>query len=145
MYLFQSLKDLISTYLPAEQVALVQHAYLTARDAHEGQSRSSGEPYITHPVAVARILADMHLPVSKTSDPCRLENGAYVFSDYASLKSGIPQAFSCTYGDQTYTGSYIGCAALLCKEEGQLERFACGGGQSRRDGAGALHFEHDWL
>jgi len=61
LYLFQSLKDLISTYLPAEQVALVQHAYLTARDAHEGQSRSSGEPYITHPVAVARILADMHL------------------------------------------------------------------------------------
>ena len=61
MYLFQSLKDLISTYLPAEQVALVQHAYLTARDAHEGQSRSSGEPYITHPVAVARILADMRL------------------------------------------------------------------------------------
>ncbi len=61
MYLFQTLKDLISTYLPAEQVALVQHAYLTARDAHEGQSRSSGEPYITHPVAVARILADMHL------------------------------------------------------------------------------------
>ena len=75
----------------------------------------------------ADILADMHLPVSKTSDPCRLENGAYVFSDYASLKSGIPQAFSCTYGDQTYTGSYIGCAALLCNEEGQLERFACGG------------------
>ena len=61
MYLFQSLKDLISTYLPADQVALVQHAYLTARDAHEGQSRSSGEPYITHPLAVARILADMRL------------------------------------------------------------------------------------
>ena len=56
-----------------------------------------------------------------------MENGAYVFSDYASLKSGIPQAFSCTYGDQTYTGSYIGCAALLCNAEGQLERFACGG------------------
>ena len=75
----------------------------------------------------ADILADMHLPVSKPSDPCRLENGAYVFSDYASLKSGIPQAFSCAYGDQTYTGSYIGCAALLCNAEGQLERFACGG------------------
>jgi GTP diphosphokinase / guanosine-3',5'-bis(diphosphate) 3'-diphosphatase len=61
LYLFQSLKDLISTYLPADQVSLVQHAYLTARDAHEGQTRSSGEPYITHPVAVARILADMRL------------------------------------------------------------------------------------
>ena len=61
MYLFQHLKELISTYLPADQVERVQHAYLIARDAHEGQSRSSGEPYITHPVAVASILADMHL------------------------------------------------------------------------------------
>ncbi len=61
MYLFQSLKELVSSYLPPEQVELIQHAYITARDAHEGQSRSSGEPYITHPVAVARILADMRL------------------------------------------------------------------------------------
>ncbi len=61
MYLFQHLKELIATYLPAEQVERVQSAYLTARDAHEGQARSSGEPYITHPVAVARILAEMRL------------------------------------------------------------------------------------
>ena len=61
MYLFQSLKELVSSYLPPEQVELIQHAYITARNAHEGQSRSSGEPYITHPVAVARILADMRL------------------------------------------------------------------------------------
>ena len=61
MYLFQSLKELVSSYLPPEQVELIQHAYITARNAHEGQSRSSGEPYITHPVAVATILAEMHL------------------------------------------------------------------------------------
>ena len=35
--------------------------FLIARDAHEGQFRSSGEPYITHPVAVASIIAQLHL------------------------------------------------------------------------------------
>lgn len=61
MYLFESLKELASSYLPGEQVEQLTAAYLVARDAHQGQTRSSGEPYITHPVAVARILAEMHL------------------------------------------------------------------------------------
>lgn len=61
MYLFESLKELANSYLPPEQVAQLQAAYVVARDAHQGQTRSSGEPYITHPVAVARILAEMHL------------------------------------------------------------------------------------
>ena len=61
MYLFESLKELASSYLPDEQVEQLTAAYVVARDAHQGQTRSSGEPYITHPVAVARILAEMHL------------------------------------------------------------------------------------
>ena len=61
MYLFESLKELASSYLPAEQVEQLKAAYILARDAHQGQTRSSGEPYITHPVAVARILGEMHL------------------------------------------------------------------------------------
>ncbi len=61
MYLFEGLKNQISAYLPPEQVQLVQHAYVVARDAHAPQIRSSGEPYITHPVAVTSILADMKL------------------------------------------------------------------------------------
>lgn len=61
MYLFEGLKQQISAYLPTEQVALVQQAYVLARDAHAPQTRSSGEPYITHPVAVASILADMRM------------------------------------------------------------------------------------
>jgi len=51
----------LETYLPPEQVELVQEAYETANAAHRGQRRLSGEPYITHPVAVAGILADLHL------------------------------------------------------------------------------------
>jgi guanosine-3',5'-bis(diphosphate) 3'-pyrophosphohydrolase len=46
-------------YLPREQVARVIKAYQTGAHAHAGQKRKSGEPYITHPVAVATILADL--------------------------------------------------------------------------------------
>ncbi|SLM61184.1 MULTISPECIES: bifunctional GTP diphosphokinase/guanosine-3',5'-bis pyrophosphate 3'-pyrophosphohydrolase [Dickeya] len=61
MYLFESLDLLIQRYLPQDQIKRLKQAYLVARDAHEGQTRSSGEPYITHPVAVACILAEMRL------------------------------------------------------------------------------------
>ncbi len=61
MHLFEPLKEVMLTYLPAEQIKLVELAYKIAREAHAGQSRSSGEPYITHPVSVAHILAEMHL------------------------------------------------------------------------------------
>ncbi|ATC96120.1 bifunctional GTP diphosphokinase/guanosine-3',5'-bis pyrophosphate 3'-pyrophosphohydrolase [Pseudoalteromonas tunicata] len=61
MYLFEGLKKKISEYLSPEQVELVQKAYVVSREAHEGQTRSSGEPYITHPVEVTQILATMKL------------------------------------------------------------------------------------
>ncbi len=61
MQLFESLNTIIQGYLPAEQIDIVKRAFVVARDAHEGQFRSSGEPYITHPVAVACIIAEMKL------------------------------------------------------------------------------------
>ena len=60
MYLFEGLKSKVSAYLPDDKVQLVQRAFVLANNAHDGQMRSSGDPYITHPVAVAGILADMH-------------------------------------------------------------------------------------
>ena len=61
MYLFSGLKEQLLTYLEPSQVQEVEDAYVFARDAHQGQMRSSGDPYITHPVAVTRILASLHL------------------------------------------------------------------------------------
>ncbi|TQV73744.1 bifunctional GTP diphosphokinase/guanosine-3',5'-bis pyrophosphate 3'-pyrophosphohydrolase [Aliikangiella marina] len=61
MYLFSGLKEQLQSYLDASQVQEVEQAYVLARDAHDGQLRSSGDPYITHPVAVAKILASLHL------------------------------------------------------------------------------------
>ncbi len=51
----------VGTYLPADQVARVRDAAEFGASAHQGQTRASGEPYITHPVAAAEILADLHL------------------------------------------------------------------------------------
>ncbi|MFT6738164.1 MAG: guanosine-3',5'-bis(diphosphate) 3'-pyrophosphohydrolase, partial [Kangiellaceae bacterium] len=48
MYLFEGLETKISRYLPKKQVDYVRASYILARDAHEGQTRSSGDPYITH-------------------------------------------------------------------------------------------------
>jgi GTP pyrophosphokinase len=58
------LRDLlakVSAYLPADQVERVRAAAEFGAEAHQGQKRLSGEPYISHPVAAAEILADLHL------------------------------------------------------------------------------------
>jgi len=62
-FLISDLCDLISSYMNQEQVKEVYNAYLFGAQAHEGQHRISGEPYIYHPIAVARILAQMHMDV----------------------------------------------------------------------------------
>ena len=51
----------LTNYLEPEQVDIVRRAYFCAERAHSGQVRRSGEPYVTHPLAVAGILADMHM------------------------------------------------------------------------------------
>ena len=56
-----ALIDRIDQYLEPDKVALVRQAYESAKAAHEGQFRRSGDPYIIHPVAVARILADLQM------------------------------------------------------------------------------------
>ena len=57
----ESLKERLSEYLDAEQVGDVERAFEYSRDAHEGQLRSTGHPYISHPLAVADILAQMRM------------------------------------------------------------------------------------
>lgn len=56
-----ALADRLSAYLGHDQVNLVRRAYFYAEQAHDGQRRRSGEAYVTHPLAVASILADMHM------------------------------------------------------------------------------------
>ncbi len=56
-----NLSDKLDGYLKPEQVRAVRRAYYYAEQAHDGQMRRSGQPYVTHPLAVANVLADMHM------------------------------------------------------------------------------------
>ena len=57
----RALEGKLATYLPPPQVRRVIRAFEYARSGHHGQYRHSGEPYISHPIAVAYILADMRM------------------------------------------------------------------------------------
>lgn len=61
MLTIDTLSHRLSSYLDPQQVKLVKRAYYYAEQAHTGQFRRSGEPYITHPLAVANILASIRM------------------------------------------------------------------------------------
>ncbi|WP_010598657.1 HD domain-containing protein [Rickettsiella massiliensis] len=61
MRLFGELKETLKTYLCSAQIERVYQAYQFAAQAHAGQQRQNGDPYITHPLAVAQILASMRM------------------------------------------------------------------------------------
>ncbi|MBF0256813.1 MAG: HD domain-containing protein, partial [Gammaproteobacteria bacterium] len=56
--------EYLNSYMSEEQVRDVYRAYLFSADVHQNQSRLTGEPYIYHPIAVARILAGMKLDLA---------------------------------------------------------------------------------
>jgi len=57
----QALIDAVKSYNPDQDISVIEAAIEYAKEKHEGQTRSSGEPYYTHPVEVATILADMRM------------------------------------------------------------------------------------
>ena len=58
-YTIEGLVDQIEKTGRSYNIPLIRSAYETAAQLHEGQKRSSGEPYIIHPVAVASILVEL--------------------------------------------------------------------------------------
>ena len=59
---YDELRQQLPPTLTAPERTLIQHAYEVAERAHGEQTRASGEPYVNHCVAVAKILSDMNLP-----------------------------------------------------------------------------------
>ncbi len=94
---------------PKADLSVVEKAFEQAKSAHEGQLRKSGDPYITHPVAVAEILADLGLDPSTlaaallhdtvedtnySSDQLRSEFG----EEISNLVDGVTKLDRLTYG-----------------------------------------------
>jgi guanosine-3',5'-bis(diphosphate) 3'-pyrophosphohydrolase len=107
---FELLLRTARTNHPRADVTVIERAYTTAEKAHAGQKRRSGEPYITHPVAVAQILADLgigpktlaaallHDTVEDTE--YSLETLRHEFGDeIAMLVDGVTKLDKLKYGD----------------------------------------------
>jgi len=119
LYLFEGLKESASSYLEATQVELLKQAYQVARDAHEGQMRTSGEPYITHPVAVARILADMRLD-HETLMAALLHD---TIEDTPVTKEELSELFGESVGELVEGVSKLDKLKFRDKKEAQAENF----------------------
>ncbi|WP_281559209.1 bifunctional GTP diphosphokinase/guanosine-3',5'-bis pyrophosphate 3'-pyrophosphohydrolase [Thalassomonas sp. RHCl1] len=119
MYLFEPLKEHVSSYLSKDQIELLKQAYIVARDAHEGQMRSSGEPYITHPVAVSLNLAKMHLD-HETLMAALLHD---VIEDTSTTKDELAELFGHTVAELVEGVSKLDKLKFDNKEEMQAENF----------------------
>jgi GTP pyrophosphokinase/guanosine-3',5'-bis(diphosphate) 3'-pyrophosphohydrolase len=119
VYLFEGLKNQISEYLPSDQVDRVEHAFKVAKDAHSSQKRSSGEPYITHPVAVASLLADMRLD-HETLMAALLHD---VIEDTEIKEEDLAEMFGSTVAALVEGVSKLDKLQFNSKEEAQAENY----------------------
>ncbi|MEM7564146.1 MAG: RelA/SpoT family protein [Pseudomonadota bacterium] len=109
----------LETYLEAEQVEEIYEAYLVGAAAHEGQSRVSGEPYISHPVAVARILAEMRMD-SRSIIAAILHD---VIEDTPTLKEQLAEQFGEEVAELVDGVSKLTQIDFRSKAEAQAENF----------------------
>jgi len=119
LYLFDSLKDITQEYLSEPQIEALRHSYVVARDAHEGQTRSTGEPYIIHPVAVARILADMRLDL-ETLQAALLHD---VIEDTEVAKGELENKFGTSVAELVDGVSKLDKLKFRDRKEAQAENF----------------------
>jgi len=99
-------------YLPKQQLGVIADAYSFSADAHQGQKRRSGDPYITHPVAVAGILADLRLDhhslaaalmhdVIEDTPTAKHEIAAKFGSEIAALVDGVSKLDKLNFSSRT--------------------------------------------
>ena len=113
------LTDKLSSYLDRKEVAKVARAYKYSEQCHQGQMRQSGDPYISHPLAVANILADMRM------DHESLMAGLLhdVIEDTGVTKGQISRRFGRTVADLVDGVSKLTEIEFETKAEQQAESF----------------------
>ena len=114
-----SLASSLSGYLATDQVNSVRRAYFYAEQAHDGQFRRSGEPYVTHPLAVANILCDMHMD-HQSLMAAMLHD---VIEDTGVSKTAIKTQFGDTVADMVDGVSKLNKITFSSHAEAQAENF----------------------
>jgi GTP diphosphokinase / guanosine-3',5'-bis(diphosphate) 3'-diphosphatase len=113
------LLEKLEGYLPPAQVERVREAYDFGAERHQGQKRVSGEPYITHPVAVADILADLKLDAD-TLVAAILHD---VIEDTPTAKAEIVSIFGQVVADLVDGVSKLDQIQFKNRQEAQAESF----------------------
>jgi guanosine-3',5'-bis(diphosphate) 3'-pyrophosphohydrolase len=106
-------------YLPSDQLDVVADAYEFGSQAHEGQRRYSGEAYITHPVAVAGILADLHLDYQSIAAAIMHD----VLEDTPTAKGQIEERFGVEIAGIVDGVSKLDQLSFDSRAEAQVESF----------------------
>ena len=115
----EKLNKNLSSYLDDSQLEQVNKAYLYAANAHSGQFRSSGDPYVTHPVAVAEILAKF-----KMDEDCLTAAMLHdVIEDSGIPKSFLKKEFNSNVAELVDGVSKLDKLSLNSKQEEQAENF----------------------
>jgi len=109
----------LSGYLKPEDVSQLQNAYLFSQSAHSGQYRKSGEPYISHPLAVASILGKLHLD-TQTLTAALLHD---VMEDTHVSKSEISNRFGTAVADLVDGVSKLDKIEFQTHADAQAENF----------------------
>ena len=114
-----SLADDLSSYLGKDQINNVRRAYYYAEQAHEGQYRHSGDAYVTHPLAVASILSEMHMD-HQSLMAAMLHD---VIEDTGVTKTAIKSQFGNTVADLVDGVSKLNKITFSSHAEAQAENF----------------------
>ncbi|HEY0634444.1 MAG TPA: bifunctional GTP diphosphokinase/guanosine-3',5'-bis pyrophosphate 3'-pyrophosphohydrolase [Gammaproteobacteria bacterium] len=118
-FLISDLCAQLEAYLERQQVAEIYRAYLFGAEAHEGQRRLSGEPYIYHPLAVASILGEMRLDY-QTIVAAILHD---VIEDTPTLKEQLAEQFGSEVAELVDGVSKLTHIEFESKAEAQAENF----------------------
>ena len=119
MIRFEDILDRVESYKPNFDEELLQKAYIFSAREHRGQVRSSGEPYLVHPLNVAYILAEMRL--DETSIAVGLLHD--VLEDTLTTKEKLQEIFGDDVADLVDGVTKISRYAYVSKEEQQAETF----------------------
>ncbi len=106
-------------YLPAPDVELVERAFAFSESAHQGQFRKSGEPYITHPLAVASILSQWRLDAQGLAAALLHD----VMEDTSVTKTEIETSFGKPVADMVDGVSKLDQIEFQSREDAQAENF----------------------
>src|SRR5262250_984650 len=109
----------LGNYLPQPDIALVERAFAFSESAHQGQFRKSGEPYITHPLAVASILSQWRLDAQGLAAALLHD----VMEDTAITKAEIETSFGKPVADMVDGVSKLDQIEFTSREDAQAESF----------------------